>query len=806
MREKLSMDYEWKFHLDDLKYPEPVNFSYYYNRTKAESGKGPANPCFYDLDWQEVDLPHDYAVESAPDPSYTNALGFVRRQNAWYRRLFSLPPEDEGKRICLQFDGVATHCTVWVNGQLLARNFCGYTSFTVDITDAANYGELLNLVAVYVDTSEFEGWWYEGAGIYRHVWMIKTADVSVEEWGTFVKPVLKEDGSWEVETETRLRNDSLRERTVKLTTGLTVQDGGLPGAQDQALHGLSQNQAAGVPDKTAALDKADETPDKTIQTEVTVPAKETVTVRQTVRVGRPHLWSVEDPYLYQAVSSVEENGELLDRTATEFGFRYIRFSADDGLFLNGKPVKLKGVCSHEDQGNLGTALPDDIRRQRLSMIKSMGCNALRCSHNPPAPETLALCDRLGILVMDENRWFGSSPEVLGELESMIRRDRNHPCVIMWSMANEEALQTTAKGRRILNSMRVFARKLDDTRPIMMAMDNGLLSDATTTSADVIGINYNERLYDSIHRMFPNQPMVASEIGGKLLEYGVMGDASGEDWEAVNTRPFMMGMFKWVAFGYRGESRGWPRIYSRSGIIELNAKPKENTWFYKQMWGNQEFTKIYPIHWNWQGKEGEHIPVRVYTAGEEAELFLNGESLGRLPVNPYRRTTWQVPYQMGVLKAVSYRSGQAVSEDTVLTTEAPARVRLTPDRDALHADRSGVVTFDASLEDEKGRPVLWENACVEFIVDGPAVLLAVGNSDPYEHLGARVPRRKLHNGSCQLILRAGSTPGSVKVTASCKDLEPAEYVLPILPCEREPHVPVEIETDALTYFARMTEQN
>lgn len=762
------MDYGWKFHLDDLKYPEPVNFSHYYNRTKAESGKGPANPCFYDLDWQEVDLPHDYAVQSAPDPTYTNALGFVRRQNAWYRRLFSLSPEDEGKRICLQFDGVATHCTVWVNGQLLMRNFCGYTSFTVDITDAANYGELLNLVSVYVDTSEFEGWWYEGAGIYRHVWMIKTADVSVGEWGTFVKPVRKEDGSWEVETETRLRNDSLRERTVKLTTAL---DG--PGMASS---------------------------------EVTLPAKETVTVRQTFCAGNPRLWSLEDPYLYQAVSSVEENGRLLDRTETEFGFREIRFSAEEGFFLNGKPVKLKGVCSHEDQGNLGTALPDDIRRQRLAMIKSMGCNALRCSHNPPAPETLSLCDRLGILVMDENRWFGSSAEVLGELESMIRRDRNHPCIIMWSMANEEALQTTAKGRRILNSMRVFARKLDDTRPIMMAMDNGLLSDATTTSADVIGINYNEGLYDSIHSMFPNQPMVASEIGGKILEYGVMGDASGEDWEAVNTRPFMMGMFKWVAFGYRGESRGWPRIYSRSGIIELNARPKENTWFYKQMWGEQEFTKIYPIHWNWQGKEGENIPVRVYTAGEETELFLNGVSLGRLTVNPTRRTTWQVPYREGVLKAVSYRSGRAVSEESVMTTEAPARVRLTPDRDALHADRRSVVTFDASLEDGKGRPVLWENACVEFEVEGPAVLLAVGNSDPYEHLGARVPRRKLHNGSCQLILRAGSTAGTVKVTASCKGLEPAEYTLPILPCEREPHVPVEIETDALTYFARMTEQN
>ena len=767
MREKLLMDYGWKFHPDDLKYPEPVNFSHYYNRTKAESGKGPANPCFYDLDWQEVDLPHDYAVESAPDPSYTNALGFMRRQNAWYRRLFSLSPEDEGKRICLQFDGVATHCTVWVNGQLLMRNFCGYTSFTVDITDAANYGELLNLVAVYVDTSEFEGWWYEGAGIYRHVWMIKTADVSVGEWGTFVKPVRKEDGSWEVETETRLRNGSLRERTVKLTTAL---DG--PGMASS---------------------------------EVTLPAKETVTVRQTFCAGNPRLWSLEDPYLYQAVSSVEENGRLLDRTETEFGFREIRFSAEEGFFLTGKPVKLKGVCSHEDQGNLGTALPDDIRRQRLAMIKSMGCNALRCSHNPPAPETLSLCDRLGILVMDENRWFGSSAEVLGELESMIRRDRNHPCIIMWSMANEEALQTTAKGRRILNSMRVFARKLDDTRPIMMAMDNGLLSDATTTSADVIGINYNEGLYDSIHSMFPNQPMVASEIGGKILEYGVMGDASGEDWEAVNTRPFMMGMFKWVAFGYRGESRGWPRIYSRSGIIEMNARPKENTWFYKQMWGEQEFTKIYPIHWNWQGKEGETIPVRVYTAGEETELFLNGVSLGRLTVNPTRRTTWQVPYREGVLTAVSYRSGRAVSEDSVMTTEAPARVRLTPDRDALHADRRSVVTFDASLEDGKGRPVLWENACVEFEVEGPAVLLAAGNSDPYEHLGARVPRRKLHNGSCQLILRAGSTAGAVKVTASCKGLEPAEYTLPILPCEREPHVPVEIETDALTYFARMTEQ-
>lgn len=774
MREKRSMDFAWRFHLDNIERPIPRDLPFHYLHTKAERAIGPAAPSFYDMDWKIVDLPHDYAIEGGVDFSTSNAEGYIRRDNGWYRRLFRLTEDDRGKRIQIQFDGVVTHATVWVNGHLVYRNFCGYTSFCVDITEFAEFGEMLNEVSVYVDTKDFEAWWYEGAGIYRHVWMIMTDPVSVETWGSYVDAKKQSDGSWSVAVENDIRNILYAAQDV--TVRCRVEDAeGKPVAQAEQC--------------------------------ISAAPREITRSCVTLSVMNPKLWSDEEPNLYTMVTEVVRDGEVVDTYPVTFGFRTIEYTVN-GMFLNGKPVKLKGVCAHEDHANLGVAIPDGVREYRMKILKEMGCNAYRCSHNPPTPEVLDLCDRLGIMVMDENRWFDSSEEGLRQLSHMMLRDRNHPCIVMWSMANEEPLQGTKRGQGIMKSMMFTARKYDNYRPIMMAMNDGCTEeDGAAAVSDVIGINYMTDRFDEIHAKFPNVPLVSSEIGGKMRPYGIMGDGSGEDWEAVNTRPYFMGMFKWVAFGYRGESRGWPRIFSRSGIIEPTGEPKENTWYYKQMWDEKHtFAKIWPVHWNWEGYEGEMIEVKTYTNAEEIALYLNGKLLGKQKVNSYRRTTFQVDYEPGELKAVAYRGGEVVAEDMLVTTEKPKRVTLCGHKCSLLANRTDSLIVTVGVADKEGRPAMWADNLVRFRVDGPATLLAVSNDDPYDTVGATVPERKLFHGQAQLVLRTTTQPGTIRIYAEADGLESTVLLVESEKCVRAPHVELQTDTDAMCYFAKMEGPN
>ena len=778
MREKLSMDFGWRFHLDNMERPVPKNMMYYYYHTKAERGTGPAAPSFYDMDWEVVDLPHDYCIGSKVDFSVGDTEGYLRRENGWYRRLFKLDPADKGRRIQLQFDGVVTHAVVWVNGHLLYRNFCGYTSFCVDITDCVNYGDMLNEVSVYVDTKTFEGWWYEGAGIYRHVWMVKTAPISVETWGTYVDPERIEktqDGSvWDVPVEARIRSILFEDKPVLIRQSILGPDGGAVAQGEQ---------------------------------EVTALARGITEACMTLRVKDPGLWDVDDPILYTMRTELLDVGEgatePFDTYDTAFGFRTVEYSVE-GMTLNGKPIKLKGVCAHEDHANLGVAVPDGVREYRMKILKEMGCNAYRCSHNPPTPEVLDLCDRLGILVMDENRWFDSSEEGLAELEHMFRRDRNHPCIIMWSMANEEPMQGTERGQRIMRSMRFHARRFDKKLPIMMAMHDGCLEEGGVAAiSDVIGINYQIPLFDEIHAKFPDIPLVASEIGGKMMKFDIMGDGSGEDWEAVDTRPFMMGMFKWVAFGYRGESRGWPRLFSRSGIVHPTGEPKENTWFYRQMWDEKKpFVKIWPKHWNFEGKEEEAVIVKVYSNAGEVELFQDGVSLGRKKVNPYERTEFSVTYRPGTLTAVGYCEGRKAAQDEVRTSGKPYAIVLRADKAEIPADRASVAIIRISTADENGIPAEWAELPVHVEVEGPATVLALSNNDAYDVDAANKADRKLFEGNCQLIIRSTTKPGQVRVRVTGDGLKESVLTLQAKPCVRPPHVELELDTDAMWLFAKM----
>lgn len=768
MREKLSFDYNWRFHDDNLQVLEPLSLNYTYFKTKAESGRGPADPAFYDLDWEIVNLPHDFVIDEKPDITVPMAQGFFRRKNAWYRRVFQLHEEDRNKRIFLLFDGVSTHCTVWVNGHLLQRNFCGYTSFVVDITEVVNTNGNMNIVSVYVDTGNFEGWWYEGGGIYRHVWMVKTADVSVDQWGTFVKTKL-ENGKWTVDAETIVRNDSYEKRQVVLVSKIVDSEGCEIGRASQS---------------------------------VLVEPREKCMCKTLIAVENPNLWSIEAPNLYKLQSIIVENGNAIDDYETTFGFRTIRFDADEGFFLNEKPVKIKGVCCHEDYSNLGVAVPDQIHKKRLEALKDIGCNAYRCSHNPPTPEILQYCDELGLLVMDENRWFNSSPEGLGQLKSMIIRDRNHPSIILWSMANEEPLQGCERGKKMMASMQHCTKKLDNTRPVMLAMHNGIFNKAVSSKSDVIGINYNEEMYDEIHKAYPDTPLVISEIGGLVDEMSVMRDGSGYDWSLVDTRPFISGMFKWAGFQYRGETRGWPKLFSRSGICCSTGEYKENSYFYKQMWSEEDFVKIYPFHWNWPELLGDDIEVHTYTTGDEVELVLNGISIGKQSVNPYKRTTFRVKYDFGTLKAIAYRNNEKIAEDAISTTGHPAKICLTSSMTEVTANQYDTFTVTVNAVDKDDKPVLWAGNTVRFRVEGDAEVLAVCSTDVYDSSHPKAMCKKLFDGTCQLIVRAGVTPGDIRITAESDGLEAAALTIPAYAGRRSPHVPAVVNFDSLTYFAKM----
>ena len=425
----------------------------------------------------ELDLPHDWAVEGPFDEKENIAQGYRPRGIGWYRRQFQLDPADRGQHLELQFDGVATHCTVWVNGTVVHRNWCGYTSFYLDLTPLAKFGDKPNTIAVRVDANAMEGWWYEGAGLYRHTWLVKRHPVHLITDGVFANPVREADGSWSLPVEATLETPVATRRRSKSRSLSPIRRGSKSRSRNAGDGGCTRSGR-----------------------------------RQIVAAGRgAELWSVAPPSLYRVRTVVLQNGKAVDESRTNCGFRTIRFDAEQGFFLNDQPLKLKGVCNHQDHAGVGVAVPDALWEFRLRRLQEMGVNAFRCSHNPPAAEFLDACDRLGILVMDENRNFNSSPEYMRQLEWLVRRDRNHPSVILWSVFNEEPMQGTEIGYEMVRRMAAAVKKLDPTRPVTAAMNGGMFSPVNVSQAvDVVGFNYQIDSYDRFHAANPNLPLTSSE--------------------------------------------------------------------------------------------------------------------------------------------------------------------------------------------------------------------------------------------------------------------------------------------------------
>ncbi|RNI28706.1 beta-galactosidase GalA [Rufibacter latericius] len=725
-RERLLMDFNWRFsfgHPSDAKKDFNHGTSYFSYLAKAGYGDGPADAKFDDRAWRKLDLPHDWAVEQdfSPQASFSHgfkAIGrnFPDKSVGWYRKSFTVPATDLGRRIAIEFDGVFRNAQVWVNGHYLGQEPSGYNGIRYDLSDILNYGGN-NVVAVRVDATMEEGWYYEGAGIYRHVWLSKTEPLHVAPNGTFVTSQVN-NANANVTTKTSIINEGKAAKSFALVQ--TIVDAG------------------GKTITTKRQENLKLAPSQTQEIPIELP------------VTNAKLWNLENPYLYKLVTTVVEGNQEVDRYETNFGIRTIRFDAKEGFFLNGKHVKLKGTNNHQDHAGVGTALPDELQYWRIKQLKAMGSNAYRCSHHPPTPELLEACDRLGMLVIDENRLMGTNFQMQYDLKNLILRDRNHPSIISWSIGNEEwAIENSIIGARIATTMQQYVKSLDSTRAVSAGISGGFGSGISDV-LEVMGYNYlGNGNIEAHYQRFPNQPGMGTEEGSTFATRGVYVTdqekhyqaaydrkprpsfySIEEGWTFYANRPWLAGMFIWTGFDYRGEPtpHGWPSVTSYFGMMDNCGFPKDNVYYLRSWWSDQPTLHLLP-HWNWQGQEGKEMDVWAYSNCEEVELFLNKKSLGRKQMKVNSHLEWKVPYAPGTLEAIGYKNGKKVLTENVKTTGAPASVKLTPHKTSLFANGEDLAVITVSVEDKNRLAVPTAGNEITFTLTGPGKIIGVGNGDP-----------------------------------------------------------------------------
>jgi beta-galactosidase len=776
-RETIILDDGWRFALGHAADPDKdFDFGLAYSYAKTDGWGGAARSDFDDSGWRRIDLPHDWAVELpfVQGPYSLRLMDhgfkplariFPETSIGWYRKHFAVPKADASRRFRIDFDGAFRDCHVWLNGILLGRHEGGYDPFGFDATDLVRCGGE-NVLVVRVDATHNEGWFYEGAGIYRHVRLTKTESVHVAHWGTFVT--------------TRVEGNAA---TLTIETEITNESGA------EARAGLS----------SLILDPAGKIAAETVEPARPIGPFQTVKIRQTVRVRAPQLWALEKPALYKLASGVRIEGRTVDSLQTRFGIRTIRWDKDDGFLLNGTRVPIQGVCNHQDHAGVGAALPDRLQYYRIAKLKEMGVNAYRTSHNPPTAELLDACDELGMLVMDEARLFSSTETALDQLRRMVRRDRNHPSIILWSIGNEEGVQAAPVGRFIAETMVRAVKALDTTRPTTYASNSGAF-EGINQAVDVRGFNYHMGEIDAYRAAHPDQPLFGSEIASTLTTRGEYADdpARGymasydkskprwgelaQEWmEFYAARPWLAGAFVWTGFDYRGEPTpyAWPCISSHFGILDTCGYPKDLFWYYKSWWTNEPVLHLLP-HWNWTGREGQAIEVWAFSNMDEVRLRLNGRDLGIKKIPRLGHAEWRVPYEPGRLEAVGFKGGKEAAREVVETTGEPARLTLSADRTAIAADGRDVSVVTVGAVDAKGRPVAIAASEVSFELTGWGRIIGVGNGDPSSHepdvyfdgpaiqqsgLPAPQPwRRHLFNGLAQVIVQSGRTAGILTLRA------------------------------------------
>ena len=751
-----------------------------------------------DSQWRQLNLPHDWSIEgefSEKAPAGTGG-GALPGGIGWYRKTFTVPTTSKGKHIFIEFDGVYRNSEVWINGHYLGKRPYGYSTFQYELTPHLVYGAKRNVIAVKVDNSQQpNSRWYSGSGIYRNVWLTSLDPVHVAHWGTFVRTPEATEQSATVVIRTTVNNRSSSSEQLHLTTIIRDADGRL----------IKQR-------TTKALSR-----------------KKQVEASQTFLVSKPVLWSDERPYLYKVISELTLDGRLVDRYETPFGIRTFRFDVEKGFFLNGKPLKIRGVCNHHDLGSLGAAVNTRAIERQLEILKAMGVNGLRTSHNPPAPELLDLTDKMGFIVMDEafdvwkikkttfdyhldfDEWHKR------DLEDMVLRDRNHPSIFMWSIGNEvmEQWDKNPEGGTISKKLGAIVRNLDETRPITSAtngvnLDNKVITDG---DLDLVGPNYHHARFPEFKKMFAGRPIIGAETNSSvhmrgsysmpsdeilrwprkkedILKLGPTYETSSYDnstapwgagheemWKLVKKADWFSGMYIWTGWDYLGEPTPfpWPAVSSYFGVIDLAGFPKDPYYFYQSEWTNTPVLHVFP-HWNWKAGEKVDI-VAYYNNADEVELFLNGRSQGtKQKQGDDMRVFWRLAFEPGFLKAVSRKNGQVVLSREVRTAEAAAKIVLTPDRLAIKADGTDLSFVTVKVIDKNGTLVPLADNLVKFELIGPGAIVGVDNGNQISHESFKANQRKAFHGMALAIVQSKQRAGRIVLKASSDGLESASVII------------------------------
>ena len=765
---------DWRFNLGDV--------------TNGQS------PDLDDTKWRALNLPHDWSIEGEFDEK--NPAGFgggaLPGGLGWYRKTFNVPETAKGKLVFIDFDGVYRNSEAWINGHYLGKRPYGYISFQYDLTPYLKFGAGKNVVAVKVDNSQQpNSRWYSGSGIYRNVWLSTVAKAHVDHWGTYITTPEVTEQSATVAIKTRVRNDSDSNAPVNLVTIIYDE--------------TSKEVARGAEKNVAVKGSGAE-------------------VSQQLKVAGPTLWSDERPYLYKVVSQIEQGGRVVDRYETPVGIRHFVFDVDKGFILNGKSVKIRGVCDHHDLGALGAAVNTRALERQLEMLKAMGVNGIRTSHNPPAPELLELADRLGFIVMDEafDMWKKEKTKFdyhldwdewhKRDLEDMVLRDRNHPSIFIWSIGNEIPEQWGGSAAAGITGKELsgIVRNLDKTRPITSACN--FVSDRNTLitagDLDLVGTNYAHKQIPQFPKMFPGRRLIGTETTSALQTRGsydmpsdlirrwplkwdepfkagnadyscsaydncsaLWGSTHEETWKIAKKYDFFSGMFIWTGWDYIGEPTPypWPARSSYFGIIDLAGFPKDVYYMYQSEWTSKPVLHIFP-HWNWQ--QGETVDVWAYFNGDEVELFLNSKSLGtRRKTGDDLHVAWRVPYQPGTLKAVSRKNGKIVLTEEIRTAEQPAKIIVVPDRRIIKADGSDLSFVTVKIVDKNGTVVPHADNLVNFQLSGEGLLAGVDNGSQISHESFKANHRQAFHGLCLAVIRSKGRAGRMVLKATAAGLAP-----------------------------------
>ncbi len=770
-RKKISLDRDWKFAFGHAANPGK-DFNYSIQTIFAKAGgaaKTAIDARFNDSSWRVLNVPHDWAVElpfvnvAHPDVTshgYKPVGGlFPETSIGWYRKHFSVAATDSGKRFQLQFDGVFRDANFWINGFFLGNNKSGYVGVNYDVTDFINFDKE-NVITVRVDATQYEGWFYEGAGIYRHVWLNVFPESHITTDGIFAHATIVNDKA-NLTVETTIANTE--NKSASLSVGVYVHD------------------REGKRIATAKEQK------------FTLPFSGEKTVIQTISLNNPMRWSLENPYLHRIVVELKKEGKVIDQQVLRFGFRTIEVRTN-GVFLNGKHIKIKGTNNHQDHAGIGSALPDYMQYYRISLLKDMGSNAYRASHNAPTPELLDACDSLGMLVLDEQRLLNSSAEYMDQFERLVKRDRSRTSVFMWVIGNEEGwIHTTSQGRRIALTYLQKLKQLDPTRTATYAADLPNVYQGVNEVMPVRSFNYRQFAVADYHRDHPHQPLLGTEMGSTVTTRGewtkdtIRGYVPDQDitapwwastaetwWKLAAPNDFWLGGFVWTGFDYRGEPTPyqWPNINSHFGIMDMCGFPKNIYYYYQSWWTDKDVLHISP-HWNWQQQRGKPIEVWVNSNADSVELFLNGKSQGMQTMPRYGHLKWTVNYAAGKLEAIGWKKGKQLKAKVETTTQ-PVEVVLTPYKTTVMADGKDVSVINISVVDKEGREVPDANNRIRFFIEGDAKIIGVGNGDPSSHEADICTEgaweRSLFNGKAQLIIQAGDTPGIIKLEARAAGMQ------------------------------------